>query len=216
MRCASASTTCGAHASASWPRPTRSAAGSSATCTTARSSGWCRWRSRSGSRRRRSQRDPDEAARLIAEAHEEAQLAVKELRELARGIHPALLSDRGLGPALEALAARAPIPVEVRGVPATPLEPAIEAATYYVTAEALTNVAKYAEATCASVVLGIEDGCLRLVVEDDGVGGASLTGGTGLRGLRDRVDALDGDLEVDSPPGEGTTVTVTLPAQRAD
>ena len=162
------------------------------------------------------QRDPDEAARLIAEAHEEAQLAVKELRELARGIHPALLSDRGLGPALEALAARAPIPVEVRGVPATPLEPAIEAATYYVTAEALTNVAKYAEATCASVVLGIEDGCLRLVVEDDGVGGASLTGGTGLRGLRDRVDALDGDLEVDSPPGEGTTVTVTLPAQRAD
>ena len=159
------------------------------------------------------ERDPGEAARLIAEAHEEAQLAVKELRELARGIHPALLSDRGLGPALEALAARAPIPVEVRGVPGTPLAPAIEAATYYVTAEALTNVAKYAEATCASVALGFENGCLRLVVEDDGVGGANLARGTGLRGLRDRVEALDGDLEIDSPPGDGTTVTVTLPTQ---
>jgi signal transduction histidine kinase len=157
------------------------------------------------------ERDPAEAARLIAEAHEEAQLAVKELRELARGIHPALLSDRGLGPALEALAARAPVPVEVRGVPQVPLEPAIEAATYYVTAEALTNVAKYAEATFASVVLSVEDGCLRLVVEDDGVGGANLARGTGLRGLRDRVDALDGDLELESPPGQGTTVTVTLP-----
>ena len=161
------------------------------------------------------ERNPEEAGRLIAEAHEEAQLAVKELRELARGIHPALLSDRGLGPALEALAARAPVPVEVRGVPETPLEPAIEAATYFATAEALTNVAKYAEATCASVVLAIENDCLRLVVEDDGVGGANLARGTGLRGLRDRVDALDGDLEVDSPPGCGTTITVTLPTPPA-
>jgi signal transduction histidine kinase len=157
------------------------------------------------------ERDPTEAARLIAEAHEEAQLAVKELRELARGIHPALLSDRGLGPALEALAARAPIPVEVRGAPERPLEPAIEAAAYYVTAEALTNVAKYAEATCASVVLSVEDGRLRLVVSDDGVGGANLARGTGLRGLRDRVDALDGELDIDSPPGHGTTITVVLP-----
>jgi signal transduction histidine kinase len=156
-------------------------------------------------------RDPAEAGRLIAEAHEEAQLAVKELRELARGIHPALLSDRGLGPALEALAARAPIPVEVSGAPEAPLEPAIEAATYYVTAEALTNVAKYAEASCASVTLRVENGHLRLEVSDDGIGGASLAHGTGLRGLRDRVDALDGELEVDSPRGCGTTITVVLP-----
>jgi signal transduction histidine kinase len=157
------------------------------------------------------ERDPAEAARLIAEAHEEAQLAVKELRELARGIHPALLSDRGLGPALEALAARAPIPVEVSGAPDVPLPPAIEAAAYYVTAEALTNVAKYAEATSASVALCVEDGRLRLAVSDDGVGGANLTRGTGLRGLRDRVDALDGELEIDSPPGDGTTLIVVLP-----
>ena len=82
---------------------------------------------------------------------------------------------------------------------------------YYVTAEALTNVAKYAEASCASVVLRVEEGCLRLTVSDDGVGGAKLTHGTGLRGLRDRVDALDGELTIDSPPGDGTAVTVTLP-----
>ena len=159
------------------------------------------------------ERDPAEAARLIAEAHEEAQLAVKELRELARGIHPAVLSDRGLGAALEALAARAPVPVEVRGVPEEPLTPAVEAAAYFVTAEALTNVAKYARASEASVCLSVDDGRLRVEVRDDGIGGADLNSGTGLRGLRDRVDALDGELEVHSPPGEGTTVRVQIPVQ---
>jgi signal transduction histidine kinase len=155
--------------------------------------------------------DPAEAARLIAQARVEAQLAVKELRELARGIHPALLSDRGLGPALEALASRAPVPVEVSGVPDTQLEKPVEAAAYYVTAEALTNVAKYAHATSASVRLSLEHGHLRVQVRDDGVGGADPNGGTGLRGLRDRVDALDGRFAVQSPPGGGTTLTVELP-----
>jgi signal transduction histidine kinase len=159
--------------------------------------------------------DPDGAARLIAQAREEAQLAVKELRELARGIHPALLSERGLGPALEALARRAPVPVTVSGVPDVAIRPAIESAAYFITAEALTNVAKYAHATRASVRLSLDDGCLCLEVHDDGIGGADPSIGSGLRGLRDRVDVLDGRLEVDSPPGEGTTVRVELPLECA-
>ena len=162
----------------------------------------------------RFESDPKGAYELIAQAREEAQLAVKELRELARGIHPAVLSDRGLGAALEALAGRAPVPVEVRGVPEQPLAPDIEAAAYFVTAEALTNVAKYANASCASVTLSLDDGCLRLSVEDDGVGGADPSNGTGLRGLRDRVDALDGRIDIHSPVGEGTTLTVELPLDR--
>jgi signal transduction histidine kinase len=154
--------------------------------------------------------DPDSAAQLIAQAREEAQLAVKELRELAHGIHPALLSERGLGPALDALAARAPVPVQVSGVPEARLRPPVEAAVYYVTAEALTNVAKYAHASAAFVHLSVDDDRLRLQVGDDGRGGAEPTG-TGLRGLCDRVDALDGSFEVESPPGAGTTVTVEIP-----
>jgi signal transduction histidine kinase len=158
--------------------------------------------------------DPESAARLISQAREEAQAAVKELRELARGIHPAVLSDHGLAAALEALAARAPVPVEVSGVPDDPLNPAVEAAAYFVTAEALTNVAKYAHAHEAAVRLCIDDGRLRVQVIDDGVGGADPTAGTGLRGLRDRVDALEGRLDIESPPGEGTTVTVEIPLER--
>jgi signal transduction histidine kinase len=157
--------------------------------------------------------DPASAVKLIAQAREEAQAAVKELRELARGIHPAVLSDRGLGAALEALAARAPVPVEVSGVPECPLTHEVEACAYFVTAEALTNVAKYAHASSAWVELTLEDDRLRVQVRDDGVGGADPTTGTGLRGLRDRVDALDGELDVDSPPGGGTVVTVEVPVR---
>ena len=157
--------------------------------------------------------DPDGTLELLKQAREEAQAAVKELRELARGIHPAVLSDHGLGPALEALASRAPVPVDVIGVPDCPLAHEIEACAYFVTAEALTNVAKYARASSASVELTLEDDRLRVQVRDDGVGGADPTTGTGLRGLRDRVDALDGDLDVDSPPGGGTTVTVEVPVR---
>jgi signal transduction histidine kinase len=155
--------------------------------------------------------DPASAAPLIAKAREEAQLAIKELRDLAHGIHPAVLSERGLGAALEALATRSPVPVEVTGVPAAPIDPAVEAAAYFVTAEALTNVAKYARANEASVCLSAGDGRLRVAIRDDGCGGADLATGSGLRGLRDRVDALDGQFELDSPPGVGTTVTVEIP-----
>jgi signal transduction histidine kinase len=158
--------------------------------------------------------DADAAAELIAEAREEAQLAVKELRELARGIHPAVLSDRGLGPALEALAARAPVPVEVSGVPEEPLPRPVEAAVYFVTAEALTNVAKYAQADTASVALSIAGDCVRLEIRDDGVGGADSSAGSGVAGLCDRVEALDGALTVDSPPGGGTTVTAEIPLRQ--
>jgi signal transduction histidine kinase len=161
----------------------------------------------------RLQSDRESAAQLVRQAREEAQLAVEELRELARGIHPALLSDLGLGAALEALATRAPVPVQVTGVPENSLCQSVEAAAYFVTAEALTNVAKYARATEAFVELSLEDHCLRLQVRDDGVGGADPSTGSGLRGLRDRVDALDGHLELDSPPGGGTTVTVEIPVE---
>jgi signal transduction histidine kinase len=158
--------------------------------------------------------DAEEAARLIAEAREEAQLAVKELRELARGIHPALLSDRGLGPALEALAARAPVPVEVSGVPEEPLPRSVEAAVYFVTAEALTNVAKYAHAEGAWVGLSLEGDCVRLEIRDDGVGGADSSVGGGVAGLCDRVEALDGALTIESPPGGGTTVIAEIPLRQ--
>ena len=161
------------------------------------------------------EKDPAAAGPLVARAREEATEAVKELRELARGIHPALLADRGLIAALEALAARAPFRVEISGVPEHRLPPAVEATAYFITAEALTNVAKYAgdEAT-ASVELQEDRGRLRVTVRDDGAGGADPRRGTGLRGLNDRVAALDGRFEVTSPPGGGTIVIAELPLER--
>jgi signal transduction histidine kinase len=158
--------------------------------------------------------NPQAAAELIAQARDEAQLAVKELRELARGIHPAVLSDRGLEAALEALAARAPVPVEVTGVPKAPLPKPVEAAVYFVTAEVLTNVAKYAKADGAAVNLAVADGTVLLQITDDGVGGADTAGGTGLSGLSDRVEALDGTIDIESPPGGGTAVTVQIPLKQ--
>jgi len=155
--------------------------------------------------------DPESAAQLIAQAREEAQRAIEELRELASGLHPTVLSERGLGPALDALCSRAPVPVELSGVPSTRLRPAVEAAAYFVTSEALTNVAKYARANEAFVQLSLESDCLRLQVRDDGVGGADPANGSGLRGLRDRCEAIDGRFELRSPPGGGTTLTVEIP-----
>src|SRR4051794_2876308 len=161
------------------------------------------------------EKDPAAAVPLVARAREEATEAVKELRELARGIHPALLADRGLIAALEALAARAPFKVEISGVPEHRLPPAVEATAYFITAEALTNVAKYggAEAT-ASIELLEERGRLRVTVRDDGAGGADPRRGTGLRGLNDRVAALDGRFDVTSPEGGGTTEVAELPLER--
>jgi PAS domain S-box-containing protein len=157
---------------------------------------------------------PDDAATagtLIASAGEELQLALEELRELARGLHPAVLSDRGLAPALEALAARAPFPVEIAGVPDERLDDRVEAAVYYLVSESLTNAAKHAAPAAVTVTLRTDDEALEVTVADDGLGGADLAAGTGIRGLADRVESLGGRLAVESPPGVGTTVCARLP-----
>jgi signal transduction histidine kinase len=155
--------------------------------------------------------DPAAAAELLAQASGELALGLEELRELARGIHPAILTDRGLTPAVEALAARATLPVEVSGLPPERLPETIEAAAFYVVSESLANVAKYASASRARVDLARDDGLLVVEVGDDGVGGADPNSGSGLRGLTDRVEALGGRLRVSSELGLGTTVRAELP-----
>jgi len=160
---------------------------------------------------RKLQSDPETACRMLAHAGTELDQALAELREIARGLHPAVLTDRGLGPALDALATRAPIPVDVAGAIDTRLPAPVEAAAYYVVAEALTNVAKYARASEARIDVRRDDGRVVVEVADDGVGGADASRGSGLRGLADRVEALGGRLEVSSPAGGGTTLRATLP-----
>jgi signal transduction histidine kinase len=155
-----------------------------------------------------------EAVSELEAARVELERALAELRELARGIHPSVLSDRGLGAALEGLAGRAPLPVEVQATVQERLPEAVESTAFFVVAEALTNVAKYARATRASVDLRRRDGELLVAVADDGVGGADPAKGSGLRGLQDRIAALDGRLEVDSRAGRGTTVRATIPCGR--
>jgi signal transduction histidine kinase len=161
--------------------------------------------------RDRMREDPDAAERLLDGASSELDSALEELRELARGIHPAVLSDRGLDAAIETLARRAPLPVELASVEHERLPEAIELAAYFVVAEALTNVAKYAGASHAKVNVGRENGRLVVEVADDGVGGADPGNGTGLRGLADRLAVIEGRLEVDSPPGGGTTIRARIP-----
>jgi signal transduction histidine kinase len=152
-----------------------------------------------------------ETTALIAEAHEQAKQTLRELRDLVRGIHPAILTDRGLDAALSALAARCPVPVTVAAeIPAGRCSPSVEAVAYFVVAEALTNVAKHSDATRVVVRARLADSDLVVSVTDDGQGGANPRGG-GLRGLTDRVRALDGELTVDSPPGGPTTVTARVP-----
>jgi signal transduction histidine kinase len=166
-----------------------------------------------GRARSRFDADPAGAKELVDEAHSEAKLALAELRDLARGLHPAVLTDRGLDAALSGLAARSPVPVAVEVDPAagaTPV-PVVDAIAYFVVAEALTNVAKHAEATKAAVVVRRLDGMIRVVISDDGIGGADPATGTGLRGLADRVSGVDGRLHVVSPPGGPTVLTVELP-----
>jgi signal transduction histidine kinase len=155
--------------------------------------------------------DPDSAAPFLDRLAAELSDASAELRELARGIHPAVLSERGLLPAIKALAGRAPVPVEIRGEPIERLSPTIEITAYFTVSEALTNVAKYARATHADVRLAREDGALVIEVRDDGAGGARAGAGSGLSGLADRIGACDGTLTVSSPPGEGTLVRALLP-----
>ena len=155
--------------------------------------------------------DPLAADQLLASAGEELDSALEELRELARGIHPAVLTDRGLGTALETLASRAPVPVELAELPEERLPEAVELAAYFVVAEALTNVAKYANATHATVEVARANGRVLVEVADDGVGGANPENGTGLRGLADRIAVLEGQLEIDSERGRGTTVRAQIP-----
>ena len=165
-----------------------------------------------GAAKRRASSDP-EAAAALDYAHREVKETLAELRDLVRGIHPAVLTDRGLDAALSALAARSPVPVTV-DVPG-PLNRAsrsAQAAAYFVVAEALTNVAKYAEATSVTVSATITPTQnLRLRIADDGHGGAVPTPGSGLDGLRSRVAALDGTFDLDSPAGAGTRLTVEVP-----
>jgi len=154
--------------------------------------------------------DAGEAGRLLDRSRQELDEALEEIRELARGIHPAVLSERGLGAAVEALAHRAPLPVEVGEVPAQRLAEQVELTAYFVVSEALTNVAKHASATHASVTVTNGNGRLAIEVSDDGVGGADIALGTGLRGLSDRLAAIEGRLDVESEPGRGTTLRASI------
>ncbi len=154
---------------------------------------------------------PDEAEELIAVASEELTQALEELRELARGIHPAVLTDRGLTAALEVLAVRAPLPVTVETHLPERLPEPVEAAAYYVVSEALANIAKHASAGAACVRVTRTTEGARIVVEDDGAGGADPDRGSGLSGLRDRVEALAGVLAIESVPGQGTRLCADLP-----
>ena len=153
---------------------------------------------------------PAQAGELLDEAAQQLETATAELRELARGIHPAVLSDRGLAPALEALAGRSGVPVEMTSDLSKRLPAPIEAAAYFVVAEALTNTARYAKANKAKVQVERENGSVCVSVTDDGIGGADATKGSGLRGLSDRLAALDGTLDVKSSKG-GTTITAVIP-----
>jgi signal transduction histidine kinase len=137
--------------------------------------------------------------------------AVAELREISRGIHPAILSEAGLGPALRVLARRSTIPVELDIETDTRLPEPIEAAAYYVASETLANAAKHAQASCVEVSLATNESSLVLSIRDDGVGGANPGQGSGLVGLQDRVEALGGTFRIDSPPGDGTSLVITLP-----
>ena len=149
------------------------------------------------------------ASEVLGEADAAVVDAIEELRALARGIHPPILTEEGLGPALSALAGRAPVPIDL-SVDAGRLSPAVEATCYFVAAEATANIVKHATATRARIDVDVADGIVTLVVADDGIGGADVEG-DGLRGLRDRVEAVAGRFQVDSPPVGGTRVSAWIP-----
>jgi signal transduction histidine kinase len=155
--------------------------------------------------------DLDAAGALVAEAHEEAKRALVEIRDLVRGIHPAVLTDRGLDAAISALAGRCPVPVEIDVRLPERLSDTLESAAYFFVAEALTNVARHSRATSARVSAAVELGRLLVEVQDDGVGAASWKVGTGLHGLADRLTAIDGRLGLRSPTGGPTVVSMEVP-----
>ena len=140
--------------------------------------------------------------------------ALHELREISRGIHPAILSEAGLGPALKTLVRRSAVPVELELNLDSRLEQHLEAAAYYIASEALTNAAKHAQASVIDIRVDGRAGGLSLSVRDDGIGGADPSRGSGIIGLKDRVEALGGTISVLSPPGRGTTLHVEFPAER--
>ncbi|MFF2025472.1 sensor histidine kinase [Streptomyces sp. NPDC058171] len=155
--------------------------------------------------------DPQAAARMVDEAHGEVKTALQELRDLARGIHPAVLTDRGLDAALSSVASRCTVPVQVEvDLPARPA-PAIEGIAYFTVSELLQNVSKHSGANRASVDVWRVESRLLIQVTDNGMGGATVSGGTGLAGLAERLDAVDGILVVDSPPAGPTRITAELP-----
>jgi PAS domain S-box-containing protein len=160
---------------------------------------------------RRLDSAPADVPALVASAQTELTLALEEIRELVRGLHPRLLSDRGLGPALAALAERALLPVEIVEVPSARLPAAVEAAAYYIAAEALANAAKYSRASLVTVRVCAGDAATVVEVVDDGIGGADPDTGSGLRGLADRVAALGGALAISSLPERGTALRAELP-----
>jgi signal transduction histidine kinase len=139
--------------------------------------------------------------------------AVAELRELSRGIHPVVLSARGLGPALRTLARRSAVPIDLDVTASARFPEAVEIAAYFVASEALANVVKHAQASYVEITLAARDGSLLLSVRDDGIGGADPRRGSGLAGLADRVEALGGSINVHSPAGTGTQITVDLPRE---
>jgi signal transduction histidine kinase len=153
---------------------------------------------------------PDEALELVEEALEHMQSGIRDLRELAAGIHPSVLTDRGLGAALEGLANRSPVPVQIGQVPPGRLPSPVETSAYFVVAEALTNAAKHARCSHVHVSVRVQNATATVEVHDDGVGGAHPSDGSGLRGLADRVSALGGRLEIESAAGEGTTVRARI------
>jgi signal transduction histidine kinase len=165
--------------------------------------------------KRAAEGDPA-AAELVRSASEEAGLALKELRDLARGIHPAMLTSRGLSAALDDLAGRAAVPVEIATVPSQRLPDPVESTVYFLVSECLANIGKHAKATTATVAVAVVGDEVEVIVTDDGVGGATLGKGSGLQGLEDRVGALEGCLEIDSPPAGGTTVMATIPLSEAE
>jgi signal transduction histidine kinase len=154
--------------------------------------------------------DPKASARL-EQAREEIARSLEELRAIARGIHPAVLTDHGLAVALQSLAKRSPVPVDLTADLDGPLEQPVEVAAYYVVSESLANVGKHAKATSAKVDVARANGSLIVEVTDDGVGGADTRDGSGLRGLADRVEALDGQLRVSTPDLGGTSVRAEMP-----
>ena len=164
-----------------------------------------------GMAKQRLPHDPEGAHTLVAEAHTEAKQALVELRDLARGIHPAILADRGLDAALSAVARGVPIPVSVQVDVPGELPAPVESAAYFVVTEALTNVSRHAAATRADVRVTTEGSTLRVEVRDDGVGGADPSRGTGLAGLAERVGSVEGALHVTSPHGGPTTISAELP-----